>query len=125
MAAEGPAGGLEHDLTGEGVPVGVQSAGAHRDQRISRADPIRAEERVRFDDSGGRAREVVLVGAEQSGMLGGLSAEKGAAGDDARFGDALDDLGDALRYDLAAGDVVGHEERLGAADDKIVDEHAD
>ena len=33
--------------------------------------------------------------------------------------------GDPLRDDLAAGDVVGHEQRLGAADDEVVDEHAD
>ena len=40
-------------------------------------------------------------------------------------GDAGDDGGDPLGHDLAGGDVVGHEQRLGAADDDVVDDHAD
>ena len=36
-----------------------------------------------------------------------------------------DDVGDALGEDLAARDVVGHEERLRAHDDDVVDDHAD
>ena len=41
----------------------------------------------------------------------------------AALGDAADDLGDPLRDDLAAGDVVDHEQRLGAADHEVVDDH--
>ena len=44
---------------------------------------------------------------------------------DAGLGDALDDRGDPLGHDPAGGDVVGHEQRLGAADDEVVDDHAD
>ena len=44
---------------------------------------------------------------------------------DAGGGDARDDGRDPLRDDLAAGDVVGHEQRLGAAHDDVVDDHAD
>ena len=58
-------------------------------------------------------------------MLGGLAADQRAAGLDARLGDALDDRRDPLGHDPAAGDVVGHEERLGAADHQVVDDHAD
>ena len=36
-----------------------------------------------------------------------------------------DDVGDALGHDLAAGDVVGHEQRLRADHDDVVDDHAD
>ena len=71
------------------------------------------------------AGDVVLVGLEQPGVLGGLAADQGAAGLDAGLGDALDDRGDPLGDDPAAGDVVGHEQRLGAADDQVVDDHAD
>jgi hypothetical protein len=39
--------------------------------------------------------------------------------------DAADDGRDALGHDLAARDVVGHEEGLGAADDDVVDDHPD
>ena len=43
----------------------------------------------------------------------------------AALGDAPHDGGDALGHDLAARDVVGHEQRLGAAHDDVVDDHAD
>ena len=64
-------------------------------------------------------------GPEQAGVLGGLAADQRAAGQHAALGDALDDGGDPLGHDLAAGDVVGHEQRLGAADHEVVDDHAD
>src|SRR3546814_5161193 len=76
-------------------------------------------------DTGGGAGHVVLVGAEQPRMLGGLAADQGATSLDTGLGDALHGRGDALRHDPARGDVVGQEERLGAADDEVVDEHAD
>src|SRR3546814_11987771 len=62
-------------------------------------------------DTGGGAGHVVLVGAEQPRMLGGLAADQGATGLDTGLGDALHDRGDALRHDPARGDVVRSEER--------------
>ena len=41
------------------------------------------------------------------------------------FGDARDDLGDALGHGAADGDVVLQEQRLGAAHDEVVDDHRD
>ena len=41
------------------------------------------------------------------------------------FGDAADDGRDLLRHHLAGGDVVGHEQRLGADDHQVVDHHRD
>ena len=58
-------------------------------------------------------------------MLGGFAAHQGGAGDRAGGRDAADDVGDALRDHLAAGDVVGHVQRLGAHDDDVVHHHAD
>ena len=57
-------------------------------------------------------------------MLGGLAADEGGAGVGAGARDARDDGGDALGHDLAARDVVGHEERLRADHDDVVDDHA-
>ncbi len=74
------------------------------------------EQPVGLDDARGGAGDVVLVGGQQAGVLGGLAADQRAAGLDARLGDALDDRRDPLGDDLAGGDVVGHEQRLGAAD---------
>ena len=58
-------------------------------------------------------------------MLGGLAADERGAGLGAAARDARDDVGDALGEDLAARDVVGHEERLRADHDDVVDDHAD
>ena len=80
---------------------------------------------VGLDHAGGGAGDVVLVGLEQPGVLRGLAADERAAGLDARLGDALDDRRDPLGHDLAGRDVVGHEQRLGAADHQVVDHHAD
>ena len=54
-----------------------------------------------LDDAGGRAGDVVLVGLQQAGVLGGLAADQRAAGLDAGLGDALDDRRDPLGHDPA------------------------
>lgn len=58
-------------------------------------------------------------------MLGGLATEQRATGLDAAFGDACDDLRDPLGHDATDGDVVLQEQRLGAADHEVVDDHRD
>ena len=108
------------------VAVGVQadwtpSRPARRPSRTRSG----AEQPVGLDDTRAGAGDVVLVRAEQARVLGGLAADQRAAGEHAALGDALDDRGDPLGHDLAAGDVVGHEQRLGAADHEVVDDHAD
>ena len=77
-----------------------------------------------LDDARRGTRHVVVVGVEQSGVLGGLAADQRTPGDHAGLGDALHDGSDPLGDHAAAGDVVGHEQRLGAADDEVVDDHA-
>jgi hypothetical protein len=57
-------------------------------------------------------------------VLGRLAADEGGPGLGAPGGDAPDDVGDALREHLAAGDVVGHEERPRSDHDDVVDDHA-
>ena len=106
------------------VSVGVQSARGHRDHHVTGTHPAGAEELAGLHDSGGRAGHVVLVRVEEPGVLGGLAADEPAPGGDAGLGDALDDGGDPLGYDAPGGDVVGEEQRLGAADDEVVDQHA-
>ena len=58
-------------------------------------------------------------------MLGRLAADEGGAGALHAAAMPRDDLGDPLGHDPAAGDVVGHEERLRADHDDVVDDHAD
>ena len=109
----------------QGVAVGVQPGRLHGDHRVAGTDPAGAEQVVGLHDAGGRPRDVVLVGLEQARVLGGLATDQRAAGLDARLGDALDDRRDPLGDDPAGGDVVGEEQRLRAAHDQVVDEHAD
>ncbi len=113
------------DVTHQRVAVGVQPARGHRDHDVPGTDPAGAEELAGLDHAGGGAGDVVLVGLQQAGVLGGLAAHQGAAGGHAGLGDALDDRRDPFGYDATGGDVVGQEQRLGPADDEVVDQHAD
>ena len=126
VAVERPAGLLEQDVADQRVAVGVQPARAPSRRRRHRGGPGRAR-------AGAAASTTPVVapatsyssGSIRPGVLGGLAADQRAAGLDAGLGDALDDRRDPLGHDPAAGDVVGHEQRLGAADDQVVDDHAD
>jgi hypothetical protein len=69
--------------------------------------------------------EVELVGGEQPRVLGGLAPDQGAAGLHAALGDAAHEGGDPVGVELADGDVVVEEQRLGAGDDEVVDDHRD
>ena len=116
--------GAGDDVAHQRVAVGVQAARGEREDRVARLHAVRAEQGVGLDDAGRGARHVVVVRAEQPGMLGGLAADERGAGLAARVGDAAHDVGDALGHDLAARDVVGHEQRARAHHDDVVDDHA-
>ena len=116
--------GAGEDVPNQREAVGVQAARRDRDDRVAVAHPVGPEQAVGLDDADRRARDVVVVGAHEAGVLGRLAADEGGAGVGAGPGDAGDDRGDALGHDPAAGDVVGHEQRLGADHDDVVDDHA-
>jgi len=120
-----PTCALEEHLPGQRVAVGVQAAAGEREHGVPGLDPLRPEQVVCLDHACRRAREVVLVGIEQAGVLGRLAADQRSAGEPAPLGHPGHDGGDALGHDPAAGDVVGDEQRLGTADDEVVHEHAD
>ena len=63
--------------------------------------------------------------AYMPGMLGRLAADQRAAGLLAAARDALDDLAGDGDVELAAGEVVEEEQRLGALDQDVVDAHRD
>ena len=124
VPVERPPGVLD-DLAHERVAVGVQARAGHPQHHVAGADALRTEHRGILHDPGRGTGDVVLVRLEQARVLGGLATDEGDAGLLAGAGDAADDGGDALGHDLAGRDVVGHEERLGAAHDDVVDDHAD
>ncbi len=103
----------------------MQTTRRHGDDDVAGANTVRPEHGVGLDHAGDRAGQVVLVRSEQAGMLGRLAADEGTTGRHARLRDALDDRRDALGDHPTAGDVVGHEQRFGAAHDDVVDDHGD
>lgn len=116
---------VEDDVADERVPVGVKSGRRHRDDRVTLTDTVRAEQPVGLDHARTGTGDIEVIGSEQSRVFGGLAADQGAARQDTALGDALHDGRDTLGVHLADADVVGHEERLCAADDQVVDDHAD
>ena len=70
-----------------------------------------------------KPREVVVAVLVEAGHFGGFAADQRAAGFPAAFGDAGDDGGGRLRIELAAGEIVQKEQRLGALHHEVVDRH--
>ena len=116
---------VRHDAAHERVAVGVQAAAGEGEHDVTGSDPVWAEHGIPLDDTGRSARDVVLVGLEESGVLGRLAADERDPGLRAGRGDPRHDGRDPLGHDAPARDVVGHEQRLRAADDDVVDDHAD
>jgi hypothetical protein len=58
-------------------------------------------------------------------VFGGLATEQRATGVPAPVRDTRADLGHLVRADLATGDVVEQEQRLGPARDQVVHDHRD
>jgi hypothetical protein len=103
----------------------VQARRRHGHHDIAGDHALGAQDRVAFHNSGRGAGEVVLIRAKQSWMLGGFTAQQRTAGLAARHGNPLDDRRNPFWIDPAAGNVVGHEERFGPTDNKVIDHHAD
>ena len=74
-------------------------------------------------DAHHEARQVVVVGIHDAGVLGHLAAHQRAAGQLAALCDAAHDLCHVLRLELADGNVVQEEERLRADGHHVVHAH--
>ena len=107
------------------VAVGVQARGGHGDNDVAVGHALGAQQLGGIHDAGRGARDVVVVGFHDAGVLGSLAADEGRARGLAGPRDAGDDGGDALGDHVPAGDVVGHEDRARADHDDVVDDHAD
>src|SRR5699024_10817527 len=102
---------LGDDVPDEGIAVGVNARGRQADEDVAGAQLLGAEQVGGVDDTRGGPGDIVFVDVEQSRVLGALPADQGDTGAGAGIGDAADDIGDAFCHDLAACDVVGHEQR--------------
>ena len=84
-------------------------------QHVSRRDEIELRQELRAaDGADGEAGEVVVAGAVHAGHLRRLAAEQRAVTLGASLGDTADDRRRLGHVELARGEVVEEEERLGA-----------
>ena len=113
------------DRAHQRVAVGMQARRRHGDDDVAVRHALGAQQLGGVHDAGRGARDVVVVGLHDAGVLGGLAADEGRARGLTRPRDAGDDGGDALGDDVPTGDVVGHENRARADHDDVVDDHAD
>ena len=75
---------------------------------------LAGDELIALDDTDREADEIELSRLHRARVFGHLAAHEGAARRSAAFGDALDELLDVGRIELADRDVVEEEQRLGA-----------
>ncbi len=65
----------------------------------------------------GEAGEIEIAAVIHPRHLGGLAPDQGAAGTAAALGDALDHLRGLFGVELAGGEIIQEEQRLGALAD--------
>ena len=113
------------DLAHERVAVGVHAGGRQAQDHIARADVCGVEHLGTVDDAHGKAGKVVVGRSHNARVLGHLAAHERAARELAAVCHALDDLCHVLGLDVADGNIVQKEERLGARSQNVVDAHGD
>ena len=101
--------------------VGVHAGGGEADHHVARRDIVARQRAAALDGADGKAGEIVVAVPDRCPAFPPSrrrSARSPLAGS---RGDALDDRRADLRVELAAGEVVEEEQRLGALDHEIVD----
>ncbi len=119
------AGPLEEDVAGERVAVGTQPRRGQADDGVALPHALGTELRPLLHHADGEAGQVELVARHDAGVLRRLAPDQRAARLAAALVHPGHDGGHLLGVDLAGGDVVEHEERLGAHAHQVVDAHGD
>ena len=116
------AGALD-DLADQRVAVGVRAARGQAEHDVTRHDLAAVDDVGLFHRADGEAGEVVFARRVHARHLRGLATDQCAAGEFAAAGDALDHVGGSVDVELAAGEVVEEEQRLGALHQDVVHTH--
>ena len=103
----------------------MHARGRQPDQHVADDDVAARQDLAALDGADGKAGKVVVARLVHARHLGRLAADQRAAGLPAAVGDAGDDRPRGLHVELAAGEIVEEEQRLGALDDEVVDAHGD
>eukprot|EP01092_Planopodium_desertum_P014841 TRINITY_DN7609_c0_g4_i2.p2 TRINITY_DN7609_c0_g4~~TRINITY_DN7609_c0_g4_i2.p2 ORF type:complete len:374 (-),score=160.05 TRINITY_DN7609_c0_g4_i2:543-1664(-) len=121
----GRAAGAVVDAADQRIAVGVRAGRSDADQHVAGGDMGAVLQLALFDGRDGEAGQVVLARRVHVGHLGGFAADQGAAGLGAAIGDAAHDGGGGVDVQLAGGEVVQEEQRLGALHQHVVHAHGD
>jgi hypothetical protein len=103
----------------------VDAGGRKPDHRIAGCDIGTRQQRAALGRADRKAGQIVVAVLVEAGHLRGLAADQRAAGFPAGLGDAGDNRGGRFRIELAAGEIVQKEQRLGALHHQVVDRHRD
>ena len=102
----------------------MEAGGLHAENDIANADVLWAKQLGSIDNADSGTGNVVIVNAEKARVLSGLATNQGNTNRRTSLSDAANDVGDAGRNNLAAGDVIGHEQALSANHNDVVNNHA-
>ena len=103
----------------------MQAGGGEAEDDVAVPHGLAGDGFAAFDGADGKAGQIVVAVGVHARHLGGLAADEGAAGVAAALGDAGDDGRAGGDLELAAGEIVEEEERLGPLHDQVVHAHRD
>jgi len=103
----------------------MRAARGQPEHRVALGDRRAVDDAAFFDDADRKTGKIVLARRIHAGHLGGLAADQRAACLLATGGDALDHPRRGRDVELAAGEIIEEEQRLGALHQDIVDAHRD
>ena len=103
----------------------MHAGGRQTQDHIARADVCGVEHLGTVDDAHGKSGKIVVGRSHNARVLGHLAAHERATRELAAVGHALDNLCHVLGLDVADGNIVQEEQRLGARSQNVVDAHGD
>src|SRR6202171_3003439 len=99
----------------------MQAGGREGEDGVARLNTFSGEEPATFHNTDNKTGKIIFAGGIKTGHLRGFAANQGAPGFAAAAAHAFDELPNDLRLELAHGEVVEEEKRLGALDGDVVD----
>ena len=103
--------------------IAMDPTAGHRQDAIPGANGPSIDQGACLDHGHAETGQVVAARGIEARHFGRFAAKQGAAALAAAVGDALHHLSHGLRAELACGDVIKEEKRLGPAGDYVVDAH--
>ncbi|MNV27903.1 hypothetical protein D3C71_1190700 [compost metagenome] len=113
------------DAAHQRVAVGMRAGGGDADQHVAGGHAGAVLHFALLDAGDGEAGQVVFARGIHVGHFGGFTTDQRATGLGAAVGNAADHGRSGVDVELAGGEVIQEEQRLGALDQDVVDAHGD